>query len=57
MRPSGGRRAGSERLVLAADAEILTSELMTNATQASASVDPDEPIALRLLANRGGRGG
>jgi anti-sigma regulatory factor (Ser/Thr protein kinase) len=37
---------------LVADAEVLASELMTNATQASASVDPDEPIALRLLANR-----
>jgi anti-sigma regulatory factor (Ser/Thr protein kinase) len=37
---------------LVADAEVLTSELMTNATQAAASVDPDEPIALRLLANQ-----
>jgi anti-sigma regulatory factor (Ser/Thr protein kinase) len=37
---------------LVADAEVLTSELMTNAAQAAVSVAPDEPIALRLLANQ-----
>jgi len=38
---------------LIADAELLVSELMTNALTASTSLDEPAPIALRLLADRG----
>lgn len=36
---------------LAADTAVIVSELMTNAATASASLDGQPPIALRLLAN------
>lgn len=36
---------------LVADAEVLTSELITNAIAATLAVDAAEPVALRLLAN------
>jgi anti-sigma regulatory factor (Ser/Thr protein kinase) len=37
---------------LITDAETVTSELISNAVQATVSADPAEPVALRLLANR-----
>ena len=57
----GGLRRRQARWVLAewgmpgdltADAETVTSELISNAVQATVSVDAAEPVALRLLANR-----
>lgn len=37
---------------LVADAQLLATELLANAVQATVSVDPAEPVALWLLANR-----